>query len=65
MANGVAINLKESKKSVEQALRELKMIMDEDIESLKQRKFYIKPTKKRREQLKVRRANINKYNRSK
>jgi len=65
MAKGVEINLRESKKSVEQALRELKMIMEEDINALKEKKFYVKPTKKRREQNKVKRANINKYNRGK
>ena len=39
---GVAIDLKESKKSVEQALRELKTIMEEDINALKERRYYTK-----------------------
>lgn len=61
---GVAIDLKESRKSVEQALRELKILLDPDMELLKERKFYIKPTKLRREKNKKRRANINRYNKS-
>lgn len=59
---GVTIDLKESKKSVEQALRELKQIMDEDINLLKERRYYVKPTKARREKEKRRRANMNRYN---
>ncbi len=59
---GVAIDLKESKKSIEQALRELKSIMEEDINALKERRYYVKPTKLRREKEKKKRANINKYN---
>lgn len=62
---GVAIDLKESKKSVEQALRELKFIMDEDIEMIKERKYYVKPTKIRREKNKKRKLNISRYNRMK
>lgn len=59
---GVAIDLKESKKSVEQALRELKTMMEEDINALKDRRYYTKPAKLRREKEKKKRANINKYN---
>ncbi len=62
---GVAIDLKESKKSVEQALRELKLIMDDDIELIKERKYYVKPTKMRREKNKKRKLNISRYNRMK
>ncbi len=62
--NGVGIDLKESRKSVEQALRELKILMDPEIDALKERKYYIKPAKMRREKAKKKRANINRYNKS-
>ena len=59
---GVEINLKESKKSVEQALRELKMIMQDDIDKLKENRYRVRPTAQRRERAKQKRANINRYN---
>ena len=59
--NGVEIDLKASKMSVEQALRELKMIMNDDIEKAKERRYYEKPSKERREREKVRKANIRRY----
>lgn len=62
MKRGVEIDLKESNKSLEQALRELKVIMEEDIEAIKERRYYIKPTSQRREKAKVKKANIRKYN---
>lgn len=62
---GVSIDLKSSKKSVEQALRELKMAMDPDLEALKERRFYVKPTKARRERAKKRAVNIRRYNKHK
>ncbi|PJA40970.1 30S ribosomal protein S21 [candidate division WWE3 bacterium CG_4_9_14_3_um_filter_34_6] len=62
MAKGVTIDLKKSGKSVEQALRDLKEIMESDIEKIKETRYYIKPTKRRREADKVKRANIRKYN---
>ena len=62
MKKGVEIDLRESNKSVEQALRELKMLMEDDIEALKERRYYVKPTSQRREKEKVKKANIRKYN---
>lgn len=62
MAKGVTIDLKETKKSVEQALRELKMLMEDDIEAVKLRRYRIRPTEMRRMREKVKRANIRKYN---
>ncbi len=62
---GVTIDLKATKKSVEQALRELKMAMDADMEALKERRFYTKPAKARREKAKKRRVNIQRYNKHK
>ncbi len=62
MTKGVSIDLRESNKSVEQALRELKMIMEADIESIKEKRYYIKPARQRREKEKVKKANIRKYN---
>ena len=59
---GVGVDLKNDKKSVEQALRELKMIVEDDIEAVKNKRYYIPPSKQRREKEKVRRANIRRYN---
>jgi len=61
---GVEINLKETKKSVEQALRELKTIMDDDIELLKEKRYRIKPAEARREEKKKKKGNIRKYNKN-
>ncbi len=62
---GVGIDLKESKKSVEQALRELKLLVDDEIQRIKERKYYIKPAKLRRESKKKKALNIRRYNRYK
>lgn len=59
---GVGIDLKKEKKSVEQALRELKMLVESDIEYIKANRYYIQPSKARREKEKVRQANIRRYN---
>jgi hypothetical protein len=62
---GVAINLKESKKSVEQALRELKMLVEDEMQKIKDTKYYVKPTSLRREAMKKKKLNIRRYNRYK
>jgi ribosomal protein S21 len=62
--SGVGIDLQESKMSVEQALRELKNIMADDIEMLKEKKYYEKPSRVKREREKKRKANIRKYSRN-
>ncbi len=62
---GVEINLKESKKSVEQALRELKILVDDEIQQIKERRYYIKPASLRRESKKRKALNIRRYNRYK
>ena len=59
---GVEIDLIESKKSVEQALRELKIIMDDDMKKLKENRYRIKPAEARRQRKKQKAANIRKYN---
>ncbi len=59
--SGVSIDLTESKMSVEQALRELKNIMADDIQTLKDKRYYQKPSIVKREKEKIRRANIRKY----
>lgn len=59
---GAGIDLKREKKSVEQALRELKILVEEDIENLKANRYYVQPSKIRREKEKVRQANIRRYN---
>lgn len=59
---GVAIDLKKSNKSVEQALRDLRIQLEEDMEALKENRYHVKPTTKRRERKKQRKANIRKYN---
>ncbi|OGC52035.1 hypothetical protein A2982_00300 [candidate division WWE3 bacterium RIFCSPLOWO2_01_FULL_39_13] len=61
-AKGAEINLKESKMSVEQALRELKNMVEEDMQILTDNRYYVKPTKQRREREKRRKASIRKYN---
>ena len=63
--NGVQIDLKESKKSVEQALRELKILVDDEIQKLKENRYYVKPAKIRRELKKKKKLNIKRYNRYK
>lgn len=62
--SGVVIDLSASKMSVEQALRELKILMSDDIEEVKARRYYEKPSRKKREKEKVRRANIRKYSKN-
>ena len=59
---GVAIDLKKTNKSVEQALRDLRIRLEDDIELLKKNRYYLKPTTRRRERKKQRKANIRKYN---
>lgn len=58
---GLGINLKEDKKSLEQALRELKMLVDPDIERIKAHKYYVPKSKLRREKDKQRMINIKRY----
>lgn len=58
---GVEVDLKKTGKSVEQALRDLKIELEEDMERLKENRRYIKPTTLRRERKKRRKANIRKY----
>jgi len=59
---GVAVDLKKTNKSVEQALRDLRIQLEDDMEYLKANRYYAKPTTRRREREKVRKANIRKYN---
>ena len=59
---GVGIDLKQTKKSVEQALRELKIIMDDDIQKIKENRYRIRPAAVRRQIKKEKRANIRHYN---
>lgn len=59
---GPHVNLQEDNKTVEQALRELKILLDDDIKSIKANRRFVSPSEKRREQKKVKRANIRKYN---
>ena len=59
--SGVGIDLKEKRISVEQALRELRVIMEDDIEIAKQKRYYEKPSAVRRESEKKKKANIRKY----
>ncbi len=59
--SGVEIDLRKQNLSVEQALRELKNIMEDDMDRLKEKRYYIKPSLRRREYEKRKRANIRKY----
>ena len=59
--SGVVIDLKKKNLSVEQALRELKNIMEDDMNRLKERRYYMKPSLLKREYEKRKRANIRKY----
>ncbi len=59
--SGVEIDLREKNLSVEQALRELKMIMEPDMIRLKEKRYYLKPSLLKREFEKRKRANIRKY----
>ena len=59
---GAEIDLKESKMSVEQALRELKNITEDDMKILTENRYYVKPTSRKREREKQKRASIRKYN---
>ena len=59
--SGVVIDLKKKNLSVEQALRELKNIMEDDMIKLKERRYYMKPSLLKREYEKRKRANIRKY----
>lgn len=61
-SKGVLIDLKKTNKSVEQALRDLRIQLEDEMELLKQNRYHIKPTTKKRERNKVRKANIRKYN---
>lgn len=61
---GVGIDLKETQMSVEQALRELKMLVEEDIEDIKQKRYYQKPSIIKREKNKIKRGNIRKYSKN-
>lgn len=62
---GVGIDLKATNKSVEQALREIKFLTDDDMKMLKDRKYRRKPAEIRREKKKVKKLNIKRYNRFK
>jgi|694.fasta_scaffold04378_23 hypothetical protein len=62
---GVAIDLKSTNKSVEQALREIKILTDDDMKILKDRKYRKKPAEIRREKKKVKKLNVKRYNRFK
>ena len=59
---GVAIDLKKTNKSVEQALRDLRIQLEDEMEYLKNHRYHVKPTTQRRERKKQRKANIRKYN---
>lgn len=58
---GVEIDLKQSKMSVEQALRELKMILEDDMDMLKEKRYYQKPSLMKREHEKKRQATLRRY----
>ena len=59
---GPHVNLQEEQKTVEQALRELKIMLDDDIKKIKANRRYVSPAEIRREAKKVKGANIRKYN---
>ncbi len=59
---GPHVNLYEEQKTVEQALRELKIMLDDDIKEIKANRRFVSPAEKRREAKKVKRANVRRYN---
>ena len=62
---GVGIDLKATNKSVEQALREIKFLTDDDMKLLKDRRYRQKPAEIRRLKKKVKKLNVKRYNRFK
>lgn len=59
---GPQVDLKAKGSSVEQALRELKIAMDLDIQKVKSSRYYVSPAEARRQRKKEKRANVRKYN---
>lgn len=62
---GVSLDLKATNKSLEQALREIKFLTDDDMKLLKERRYRQKPAEIRRLKKKVKKLNVKRYNRFK